>query len=699
MLHVGAIKKVRQAVDGLADNQAARIIGVRLLNFIAIRPVFFTRIRLRGIPTCSRKGNRTLGNGRIYRVADPFRAVANDFHRNLGGIGHLDEFVQGKLRTARPVLDDIARKQIALQFHFVRSAVVHDVKAMRAEAREINLVVKRDNVILGSQLDRLRYWLEGFVARHFEGAFLDIGVHRLVLDELGRSDFGGRVLQIIVDRVGDIVAGSPLGVIRGRSYRILFRQEGNSLARKALVVVPATKRIALTRCSRHRAIVDGLICDTFHVVDLGAAVLFERNVRSTCNPLGVENVLALVDVYAHRRSRSVHRTRSVFRGRPSCELHARARGFEVQIIRRLEDHLVVVGDIRGREAHSRADAGIVGKRCVRRRLPPLGIQRDVLRPKLHHAAGIIRSAGAVLPGIPAEERLVVRRSGERVLSNLREASLGVRTSIHRHLARATVRIVCQRAHLIVNIVRVQLGIAVDLRVEIERQVRVVAIRAGARHPAHPLVPFGHVGNIRRHVGSGSTVLDIAALSNRRAGIVFIIGNLVRWKSPLCIQHEIARRHRGIGEIEFRPLSKRRRRVPTLKRRAFGNAGIVCIRRNRLIGDRRTVLDWIARVDGLLVIEGDGVRLPLEVMTSSPNFPDLEETFVTRKIRTHPLESIERIQIVGNGRMHTRSIEHKRVLKLEHTDIIIVRVFIPFFIARVVRIVNFDVFCIPDLFNF
>ena len=93
MLHVGAIKKVRQAVDGLASNQAARIIGVRLLNFIALRAILFTRIRLLGIPTLSHKDNRALGDGRIYRVAAPFHTVANNLYRNLGGIDHLDEFV------------------------------------------------------------------------------------------------------------------------------------------------------------------------------------------------------------------------------------------------------------------------------------------------------------------------------------------------------------------------------------------------------------------------------------------------------------------------------------------------------------------------------------------------------------------------------------------------------------------------------
>ena len=202
-------------------------------------------------------------------------------------------------------------------------------------------------------------------------------------------------------------------------------------------------------------------------------------------PLGIQDIAVPNGDRPGRRYRRRTTPRAVGGRVPAGEVHASPRSGEVQGICCLERHLAVIGKARLGQGVARSAVRVVRQGRLGHGRPPLCVQRDVRLAQLHHAAGIVRGAAAVLLRVPPEEPVAVGRCREGALGDLGEAALRIRAVIRRHLAYAAVRIVGNRAFLVVDVVGVELDIAVNLGVEVEHPVGVVAFGARTRRPSRP----------------------------------------------------------------------------------------------------------------------------------------------------------------------------------------------------------------------
>ena len=415
-------------------------------------------------------------------------------------------------------------------------------------------------------------------------------------------------------------------------------------------------------------------------------------------PLGIQDIAVPNEIDPDGGTAGERRPRAVGGRVPAGEVHASPRSGEVQGICCLERHLAVIGKARLGQGVARSAVRVVRQGRLGHGRPPLCVQRDVRLAQLHHAAGIVRGAAAVLLRVPPEEPVAVGRCREGALGDLGEAALRIRAVIRRHLAYAAVRIVGNRAFLVVDVVGVELDIAVNLGVEVEHPVGVVAFGARTRRPSDPLVPFGNARDRRGLVDRRLAVADRILFGQGRAAHVLVIGDLVRGEDPLRVQDHVVGRHGCTIEGELGPRGERRGRVPSRERRAFRNTRVLRTRRRTFALDGRAVLDGRARAHSALIVERDGVRLALEIVARRPGVPDLEEALVFRQVSSDPLETVQGVHVILNLRMHARTPEHEGVVVLEHAGIVVVLIPVTRVVFREVRIGFLDGGRVANLFH-
>ena len=182
-------------------------------------------------------------------------------------------------------------------------------------------------------------------------------------------------------------------------------------------------------------------------------------------PLGVQ-VIGTV-IHAGGITSGELRTGAVSLGSPTNEGITGALG-QIQCVVSFDRDLGVVGNGGRGLGHVGTKVAVIGDTDSGRLVAPLGVQRHIAGD-LHGTVGIVRLAGAVSRGVPAQEDLAV--VGEAVAHNGGFGALGVLLGVG-HGAGAAVGIVGHRVTGAVAYLGVQLIVRGDLGARIEAQTTI-----------------------------------------------------------------------------------------------------------------------------------------------------------------------------------------------------------------------------------
>ena len=259
-------------------------------------------------------------------------------------------------------------------------------------------------------------------------------------------------------------------------------------------------------------------------------------------PDGVKVIVAAIvqaDFVARSESRSFTTRRRV----PFNELIA-GIGEEVALLNS-DDSIVSCGF--GNIIHSRAirlvgDNGPDGRTAIDRR------ERHVGCGHLQLVAGII-----VLIAIdPVEEELAFGSSiGCAKGLNIRKTVLGIELRIL-HGAFAVCQIIGNCKPLRTGVVRIEFNVLIDLRVEVEGLIGIIALCARAHAPAAPDIAIGNFRLQRFQIlfRNRLAILNFYFFRAINAGHGEIHRRIVGRQIPLRIHRNIARRHRSLQRCSF-----------------------------------------------------------------------------------------------------------------------------------------------------
>ena len=259
-------------------------------------------------------------------------------------------------------------------------------------------------------------------------------------------------------------------------------------------------------------------------------------------PDGVKVVVAAI-VQADFVARSESRSFTIRRRVPFNELIA-GIGEEVALLNS-DDSIVSCGF--GNIIHSRAirlvgDNGPDGRTAIDRR------ERHVGCGHLQLVAGII-----VLIAIdPVEEELAFGSSiGCAKGLNIRKTVLGIELRIL-HGAFAVCQIIGNCKPLRTGVVRIEFNVLIDLRVEVEGLIGIIALCARAHAPAAPDIAIGNFRLQRFQIlfRNRLAILNFYFFRAINAGHGEIHRRIVGRQIPLRIHRNIARRHRSLQRCSF-----------------------------------------------------------------------------------------------------------------------------------------------------
>ena len=171
----------------------------------------------------------------------------------------------------------------------------------------------------------------------------------------------------------------------------------------------------------------------------------------------------------------------------------------------------------------------------------LGVQDKIFADR-HPVSRIIGSSGAVGFRVPVQEYFPLRRCNRSSLLNIRMGFFRITLRIC-DKAFAAVHVVGHCVPCSTEVVRIEIKVPVDLRVEIEDGV----ILSVLHRPADPLASVRKFNIPHPVTGNSLTVININGLFY--VPIHIVNSHCIAWRCPLCVQCDVVCRHRFSPEIE------------------------------------------------------------------------------------------------------------------------------------------------------
>ena len=310
-------------------------------------------------------------------------------------------------------------------------------------------------------------------------------------------------------------------------------------------------------------------------------------------------------------------------GRPTIERIALFRGRAEHIGISLDGVITVINKARLSFRLIGIEIRMICQRCFRGNGAPNGDKRHVVADI--HLILRVQFGGSVRAHLPIQEH-ILRVSGGRRHAALAEhgrqylgiAADGILLSVNRHCAVTIAIVVGDRFHCLAREVRIEVHVAVYLRVKVVRRINIGRQqRPGARTCAPTAIfildvgtgPYNLVLAGERVAVNRSAIRDVLNQYFVTAGHRLVCVTLERGQFPLGIEDQVARGHLGV--IPSEQLDAILRGEPTLKLRGcvlekHGRQRRIILAGNiRAEFDRRVMLAFIRAI----VIEFERVGIP------------------------------------------------------------------------------------------